>query len=140
LISLSLEQAVLAWLQLTTPSKWIALSVSFKRILLAIKKNFGTKALLLGKIEFNTMISTYRNSSKPQINNGRKFNKNLERANPSSTKKVLYGLETKMLTPDKETSNLLIKLWEWSTPIFNIVRRRYNLFTWNISCKSRPNT
>jgi hypothetical protein len=50
------------------------------------------------------MNNVFQDSFKPPMTNGKRFNKNLEKANPSYTDRELYGLETKMLTLVKGTS------------------------------------
>jgi len=128
------------WLQPTTHSKWSALSVSFRRIQLVMRKSSGAKALCRVKIEFNTIINIFQDSFELPMNNGKAFNRNLEKANPFYTDKELCGLEIKMLTLVKVTLWLLMRLSEWLTTIFNMARKKYNLYTCKISYQNHHNT
>ncbi len=86
------------------------------------------------------MTNIFQDSFKPPITNGKRFKKNLEKANPFYTDKELCGLETKILTLVKVTSWLLKRLSGCSTAIFIMERKKYNLSTCKTSCQSHPNT
>jgi len=77
-----------------------------------MRKSSGAKALCRVKIEFNTMINIFQDSFELPMNNGKAFNRNLEKANPFYTDKELCGLEIKMLTLVKVTLWLLMRLSE----------------------------